>query len=74
MGDAHLTLGTVTWDYVANLHMPLKKRNTSSVQWKAEDLPSMPILVNKKKSQEHMRLVLHQQIPNRQSGEGRGCK
>ena len=70
-----MSLETVPWDYTANLHMPLKKKpKTVSVEWTVEDLPTLPILVNKKALKKHTRVVLYQQVPKRQSGESRSSK
>ena len=72
LDEANMFLEAVPWEYSVDIEMPLKKRQKQSVQWKAQDLPSISILVNKKTIKEHTRLVVHQGIPRRQSGEGRG--
>ena len=64
-------LEAIPWEYSVDIEMPRKKRQKQSVQWNAQDLPSISILVNKKAIKEHTRLVVHQQIPKRQSGYGR---
>ena len=71
--EANMSLDTVTWDYTANISLPLKK-SKQAVEWSAQDLPNLPILVNKKALKEHTRLVVHQSIPRRQSGEPRSSK
>ena len=69
--EANMSLEVVPWEYSVDIEMPSKKRKKQSVQWDAQDLPSISILVNKKAIKEHTRLVVHQQIPKRQSGHGR---
>ena len=66
--ESNMVLETVPWDFSVELEMPLKKRKKQSVQWIAQDLPSVSILVNKKPIKEHTRLVVHQQVPKGQSG------
>ena len=70
--EANMSLEVVPWEYSVDVEMPFKKRKKQSVQWNTQDLPSISILVNKKTIKEHTRLVVHQGIPRRQSGEGRG--
>ena len=69
--EANMVLETVPWEYSVDIEMPLKKRKKQSVQWNAQGLPSISILVDKKAIKEHTRLVVHQQVPKRQSGESR---
>ena len=71
LDEANMFLESVPWEYTVDIEMPLKKRKKQSVQQNAQDLPSITILVNKKAIKEHTRLVVHQHIPNRQSGIGR---
>ena len=72
--EANMTLGTVTWEYSAHLQLPLKKKSKQAVEWKSQDLPNLPILVNKKALKEHTRLIVYQSIPRRQSGGSRTSK
>ena len=72
--EANMVLEVVPWEYSVDIEMPLKKRKKQSVQWNDQDLPSLSILVNKKAIKEHTRLVVHQAIPKRQSGEGRASE
>ena len=55
--DANLTLEAVAWEHKVTLHMPLKKRKLST-EWESKDLPTIPILVNKKTIKAHERLVV----------------
>ena len=68
-----MSLDTVTWEYAANISLPLKK-SKQAVEWKAQDLPNLPTLVNKKALKEHTRLLVYQSIPRRQSGDSRTSK
>jgi chemotaxis protein histidine kinase CheA len=58
--DANMTLESVNYDMNLKLNLPYKTTRASkkSVEWASNDLPSIPILVNKKKIQEHVRLVV----------------
>ena len=69
--EANMSLETVNWEYSAHLQLPLKKKAKQAVEWKSQDLPNIPILVNKKSLKEHTRLFVFQKVPRRQSGESR---
>ena len=68
-----MSLDTVTWDSTANISLPLKK-SKQAAERSAQDLPNLPILVNKKALKEHTRLLVYQSIPRRQSGDSRTSK
>ena len=70
-GEANMSLDTVNWAYTVDLQLPTKKKAKREVEWKSQDLPNIPILVNKKGLKEHTRLVVFQKTPKRQSGESR---
>ena len=57
--EANMSLETVNWEYSAHLQLPLKKKAKQAVAWTSQDLPNIPILVNKKGLNEHTRLVVY---------------
>ena len=57
--EPNMSLESVGFQQHIELHMPLKKRK-ASVLWEQKDLPSIPILVNKKTIKEHTRLMVFQ--------------
>ena len=54
---ANMTLESVSFDYNVNLTMPLKKKKIS-YEWLSKDLPSLPVMVNKKTIKAQTKLVL----------------
>ena len=61
--DANLNLESITWTQQIEIQAPfLKKRKFSVVDWVSADLPTIPVLVNKKAIKEHTRLVVFQAI------------
>ena len=54
---ASMTLESVSFDYNVNLTMPLKKKKIS-YEWLSKDLPSLPVMVNKKTIKAQTKLVL----------------
>ena len=55
--EANLTLESVAWEHKVTLVMPHKKRKLTT-EWESKDLPTIPILVNKKPLKAHTRLVM----------------
>ena len=51
--EANMSLDTVNWAYTVDLQLPTKKKAKREVEWKSQDLPNIPILVNKKGLKEH---------------------
>jgi hypothetical protein len=68
--DANMSIENLSWEYKVTLTMPTKKPKKSIVQWDAQDLPTIPILVNKERIEEHTRLILHQQLPKKDEKQG----
>ena len=63
VSDANLNLESITWTQQIEIQAPfLKKRKLSVVDWGSADLPTIPVLVNKKAIKEHTRLVVFQAI------------
>ena len=54
---ANMVFESVSWEHKITISMPLKKRK-HSVEWEAKDLPSVPLLINKKPIKAHERLVV----------------
>ena len=57
--EANLVLESVCWDHRVDLKLPRKKQKVSS-DWQSQDLPAIPLLVNRKVIKEHVRLVVYQ--------------
>ena len=57
--QANMVLESVSWEHKITISMPLKKRK-HVVDWDAKDLPSVPLLINKKPVKAHQRLVVFQ--------------
>ena len=57
--QANMCLEPVTWEHRVTLNMPLKKKKKHIVEWESKDLPSVPLLINKKAIKAHQRLSMH---------------
>ena len=57
----NMTLDLVGWSHKVTLFPPLPKKPKHEVQWEATDLPTVPVMVNKKAIKAHTRLVVHQE-------------
>ena len=57
--DVNLELDNITWsqNIKMNTHAP-KKRKTEVIEWEPSELPSFPILLNKKAIEKHTRLCV----------------
>ena len=64
--EANLTLESVAFEHKVTLHMPTKKRKLTT-EWDSKDLPTIPILVNKKALKAHERLVVF--VPEKKKTE-----
>ena len=60
-----MVLESVTWQHTITMNMPLKKRK-HSVEWESKDLPSVPVLINKKAIKAHQRLVVFLAPPKKE--------
>ena len=57
--EVNLEVDNVTMEHEIKVHLPApKKRKTESVHWGSCDLPSFPLLVNKKAIKAHQRLAV----------------
>ena len=54
--QANMCLEPVTWEHRVTLNMPFKKKKKHTVEWESKDLPSVPLLINKKEIKAHQRL------------------
>ena len=56
--EANMVLENVTFEQTLKVTMPaLKKRKTTSITWEREEMPSVPILVNKAKIKKDKQLL-----------------
>ena len=55
--EANMVLEQVSSEQHVTLHMPLKKKKTQ-VDWEPADVPTIPILMNKKAIKEHTKLLV----------------
>ena len=57
--EVNLDLDNVTWEHSIKVNLPaLKKRKTEVVNWDPSELPSFPLLVNKKAINKHTKLCV----------------
>ena len=56
--EANLVMESVAWEHHVDLKMPFKKKKVS-VDWQASELPTIPVLINKKPLKEHTCLAVH---------------
>ena len=56
-----MSLDLVSWTQTVTLFPPLPKKPKHEVHWEATDLPTVPVMVNKKAIKAHTRLVVHQE-------------
>ena len=59
---ANMSLDLVGWTHKVTLFPPLPKMPKHEVNWDTTDLPSVPIMVNKKAIKAHTRLVVNQDL------------
>ena len=64
--DVNMVFESASWEQRITLHMPLKKKKTSVVEWQSPELPTIPLLVNNKAVKEHTRLVVFQQVAKKE--------
>ncbi len=57
IAKANMSLENVSQEQTVKLSLPLKSKKRS-VEWSSSDLPTIPILVNKKKIEAHVRLAM----------------
>ena len=56
----NLQLDNITWSQSIKMNLPApKKRKTEVIQWEPSELPSFPILVNKKAIQKKTKLCVY---------------
>ena len=58
--ECNLVFETVTWENKVSFNLPAKKKQKTSVDWDSSELPSIPILVNKKAIKKHTKLAVFQ--------------
>ena len=61
--EANLVLEPVTWEQKVSLNLPTKKKQKTSVEWGSSELPSIPVLVNKKAISKHTKLAVFLKEP-----------
>ena len=57
--QANMVLESISWEHKVTMSLPLKKRK-HSVEWESRDLPTVPLLFNKKAIKAHQRLAVFQ--------------
>ena len=67
--QANMCLEPVTWEHRVTLNMPLKKKKKHIVEWESKDLPSVPLLINKKEIKAHQRLSMHLAPAKKEEGK-----
>ena len=61
--EANLVIESINWEQKVTLTLPTNKRKKISVEWDASELPSIPILMNKKPLAKHTQLkVFHKKV------------
>ena len=58
--EANVHLESITYGHHIEVHLPLKKRKVSKVDWHPADLPTIPVIINKKPLAEHTQLLVLQ--------------
>ena len=67
---ANMTLENVVWEHSMKISLPLKSGKKRGVEWASKDLPTIPVLVNTKKIEAHMRLaVFHDEEKDKKAKE-----
>ena len=56
--EANMVLESCSWEHKVTLEMPPKKKK-HVVEWEPGDLPSIPLLLNKRAVKQHQRLVVY---------------
>ena len=59
--QANLELENMTWQQQITVNLPVpvsKRRKVEPIAWAPSELPSLPILVNKKAIEKHVRLAM----------------
>ena len=54
----NMSLESITWSHQITINMPFKKQKTKA-EWEQHELPTIPVLLNKKAIQAHTRLFVH---------------
>ena len=58
--EVNLELGNITWSQNIKMHLrDPKKRKTEVIEWEPSELPSFPILLNKKAIEKHTELCVY---------------
>ena len=62
MAQVNMTFENCTFEHQVkvNLLVPKKRKVLSSTQWEEPEMPSIPVLVNKKTIKEHTKLCVFQ--------------
>ena len=59
VSEANMVLENVTFEQTLKVTLPAtKKRKTTNLTWDSSEMPEVPILVNKKKIQKDMQLLM----------------
>ena len=67
--DVNLDQDNVTWEHSIKVNLPApKKRKTETVHWEPSELPSFPLLVNKKAIKKHTMLCVFLADKKKESG------
>ena len=66
--QANMVFESVSWEHKVTITMPLKKRK-HSVDWASKDLPTVPVLINKKAVKAHERLVVFLAPPKKEESK-----
>ena len=56
--EANLETEQVTWEHKVKMHLP-KKRKVEAIEWEPVELPSFPVLVNKKPIKKFTELLVY---------------
>ena len=60
VSEANMILDHVTFEQTLKVTLPApKKRKTTTLAWDREEMPRVPILVNKSKIDKHMQLLTY---------------
>jgi hypothetical protein len=60
--EANMSLENVTFEHQMKVSLPApKRRQVNTVQWEYSELPTLPILVNKKAIKKHTKLLVFQE-------------
>ena len=62
---ANLSLEPVAWEHKVALTLPAKKKQKVTSEWDSSELPSIPLLVNKKALKAHQQLFVYQKEPDK---------